>query len=262
MIAKVIYKITPRFIKNYIKSEFSVNSKKSKALTEEQKVSFFNDLSEFNKQGKEHGITALESNLYPCLDDNTTYTGFDGHYIYHPAWAARIVKQIAPDIHIDISSTLHFCTILSAFIPVDFYDYRPAQLNLDNLNSKKGDLMKLPFESNSVKSISCMHTIEHVGLGRYGDPIDPIGDIKALNELKRVCASGGNLLLVVPVGNPKVMFNAHRIYDPQFIINQFEGFELLDFSAVLDNQTFSNNPKFELIREQSYGCGCFWFKKL
>ncbi|WP_211226596.1 DUF268 domain-containing protein [Pedobacter glucosidilyticus] len=138
------------------------------------------------------------SNKQLCFDDNTTYTGFDRHYVYHPAWATRIVKQINPQKHIDISSTLHFCSILSAFIPVDFYDYRPAQIQLDHLKSLQADLMNLPFETDSVTSISCMHTIEHIGLGRYGDPLDYDGDIKAIKELKRVVAPGGNLLIVVP----------------------------------------------------------------
>lgn len=239
------------YIKSTIK-EFILNRRKKRR--------YENDINTFNQLGVQYGIKI--DNFFPCLNDNTEYTSFDAHYIYHPAWAARIVKQIAPYKHIDISSTLHFCTLLSAFIPIEFYDYRPAVLNLDNLNSRRADLLNLPFENNSIESISCMHTIEHIGLGRYGDPIDPIGDIKAINELKRVCAIGGNILFVVPVGTPQIMFNAHRIYDPQTILNQFEGFKLKDFSVVMDNTDFVQNPSFELVKQQTYGCGCFWFEKL
>jgi SAM-dependent methyltransferase len=237
-----------------------IDSRKIAARKKQKQIKFQKDVDEFNKGGAQYGIRVEE--LMPCLDDNTEYTGFDAHYIYHPAWAARKIRQISPKLHIDISSTLHFCTLLSAFIPVEFYDYRPAILNLDCLDSKRADLMKLPFETNSIESISCMHTVEHIGLGRYGDPIDPIGDIKAMNELKRVCAIGGNLILVVPVGRAKIMFNAHRIYDPENIMNLFEGFELIDFSAILDDNNFVQAPSFELIKQQTYGCGCFWFKKL
>lgn len=224
-------------------------------------VKFREDLIEFNKQGLQHSIVAKDENLFPCLDDNTNFTGFDAHYIYHPAWACRIIKETNPSIHIDISSTLHFCTMLSAFIPVDFYDYRPAVLNLDNLNSKKADLTFLPFPSNSIHSISCMHTVEHIGLGRYGDPLDVEGDLKAILELKRVCAVSGNLLFVVPIGKSRIMFNAHRIYDPQHIINLFEGFTLVEFSAVLDDQSFIRNIDINIASEQNYACGCFWFRK-
>src|SRR3546814_1012856 len=78
-------------------------------------------------------FTLEETDFYPCLNDNTSYTGFDRHYVDHPAWAARILRRINPEKHIDISSTLYFCSLLSAFIPVDFYDYRPARLVLNEI---------------------------------------------------------------------------------------------------------------------------------
>ena len=56
--------------------------------------------------------------------------------------------------------------MVSAFIPVEFYDYRPAELSLSGLEFKHADLTHLPFADNSVESLSCMHVIEHIGLGR------------------------------------------------------------------------------------------------
>ncbi len=199
--------------------------------------------------------------IFPFFTDNTKETEFDAHYIYHPAWAARIVRDIAPLKHIDISSTLHFCSILSAFIPVEFYDYRPANLKLTNLHSGKADLTNLHFASNSIQSLSCMHTIEHIGLGRYGEPLDPDADVTSINELKRVVAVNGSLLFVTPVGKPKIQFNAHRIYPPELITNLFKGFTLKKFSLVLDNRDFLENAGFDVAEKQNYGCGCFWFIK-
>ena len=69
-----------------------------------------------------------------------------------------------------------------------------------------------------------------------GDPIDPEGDLKAITELKRVVKKGGSILFVVPVGKPKIMFNAHRISDPTMILNYFSGFELRNFSLVTDRK--------------------------
>jgi len=200
--------------------------------------------------------------IFPCLNDKTLTTPFDAHYVYHPAWAARIIKQSNPELHIDISSTLHFCTMLSAFIPTAFYDYRPATLNLDNLISETADLINLHFKTNSIKSLSCMHTLEHIGLGRYGDPLDPDGDLKAITELSRVCAIGGNLLLVVPVGQKKILFNAHRIYNPREFATYLEGFEVIDFSLITDENIFISKATYEQAEIQNYGCGCYWFKKL
>jgi SAM-dependent methyltransferase len=216
----------------------------------------------FKELDKCQRLSSNWEDRFPCLNDNTITTGFDAHYVYHPAWAARIVKEINPGKHIDISSTLHFCSILSAFIKTEFYDYRPAMLNLDNLYSGKADLTDLHFETNSIESLSCMHTIEHVGLGRYGDPLDPEGDVKAINEIKRVVKPGGSILFVTPVGEPRIMFNAHRIYAPSMIIELFQGYNLKQFSLVNDKSEFILNASLEEGKRQEYGCGCFWFVKI
>jgi ubiquinone/menaquinone biosynthesis C-methylase UbiE len=130
------------------------------------------------------------------------------------------------------------------------------------LASKEGDLNNLPFESNSVECLSCMHTIEHIGLGRYGDTLDPDGDLKAIKELQRVTKIGGHLLIVTPVGKPRIQFNAHRIYGFEMIHELFKDFELQDFSLVKDDQTYIENANPLLVKEQAYGCGCFWYKKI
>lgn len=222
------------------------------------------------KAEKKNRFSIKISDFFPCIKDKTITTGFDRHYVYHTAWAARVVKEIKqtrPTLqkHIDISSSLFFSTIVSAFVPVDFYDYRPAQLNLSNLESSEGNLMKLPFQKETVDSISCLHTIEHIGLGRYGDPIDPEGDIKALSELQRVVALGGNLLLVTPMGKKsKIKFNAHRIYSYKDFVSLIdtERFKLKEFAYIKENARdggLIRNTDESVIGEDEYGCGCFWF---
>jgi hypothetical protein len=201
--------------------------------------------------------------VYPCLYDNTSTTSFDRHYVYHPAWAVRIIRRINPEVHVDISSSLHFCTILSSFVKVRFYDFRPPILLLPDLEVGKVDLTNLYFKTGTIYSISCMHTIEHIGLGRYGDPIDPEGDTKALRELARVTAPGGHLLIVVPVGLPEVMFNGQRIYSYEWMISMFYGFDLREFSLIPDDPGTGIiwNADSGLVSMQRYGCGCFWFQK-
>ena len=109
-----------------------------------------------------------------------------------------------------------------------------------------------------------MHVIEHVGLGRYGDPIDPDGDLKAIAEIKRVLAVGGDMLFVVPIGKPKVIFNAHRIYSYDQIIMYFKGLKLITFALIPDNPGDGGliEPADKKMADaQTYGCGCFWFRK-
>lgn len=215
----------------------------------------------YKSKDKESIFTTKLSDFYPQIKDKTITTNFDHHYVYHTSWAVRKVKEINPNKHIDISSSLYFCGLLSAFIPVDFYDYRPANLTLSGLNSKGGDLHDLPFEDNSITSISCMHTIEHIGLGRYGDPIDPNGDVKAIKELKRVLAKDGYLIFVTPVGKPKIEFNAHRIYSHEQIMDHFNKLTLEEFSLVTDDGKLIEDADPDLVSKQKYGCGLYLFKK-
>ncbi len=198
------------------------------------------------------------------LNYKTPDTKVDRHYVFHTAWAARVLAQTRPVYHVDISSTLYFGAMVSAFVPIKFYDYRPAQMDLKGLECGKEDLLHLSFPDSTVASISCMHTLEHVGLGRYGDTMDPNGDINGINEIKRVTKKGGDILCVVPVGKPNIIFNAHRIYSYEQIIKYFDGCELKEFALIPDDAKDGNlvyGATKEMVAQQTYGCGCFWFKK-
>jgi SAM-dependent methyltransferase len=227
-------------------------------------VRFLTDYFRFRKLSRDGRFAMRWRDRYPCLDGKTAVTGFDKHYIYHTAWAARVLALTRPSSHVDISSSLRFCTLVSAFMPVRFFDYRPAALALCNLTSERADICALPFADQSIPSLSCMHVVEHVGLGRYGDPLDPDGDLKAMRELQRVLAPDGDLLLVVPVGRPRVMYNAHRIYSYSQVREYFAGLELREFALIPDDcydEGLIRNASQELADAQEYGCGCFWFRK-
>lgn len=245
-----------------------LKKQRNKKAKEKSKQRHFRTQYDFLKQQEtqtERRFLLAEKDFFPQLNDSTTTTNFDRHYVYHTSWAARVLKEMNPQLHVDISSTLYFCGILSAFIPVDYYDYRPAELYLTNLESKKADLVNLHFEDDSISSLSCMHTVEHVGLGRYGDPLDYDGDIKAVNELSRVLAPNGDFLFVVPVGREaKIMFNAHRIYTKELVIKLFQSLNLHSFTLIPQRSAdggLVEDPSEELLQKQVYGCGCFWFKK-
>lgn len=220
---------------------------------------FSEDYSQSSKR-----LPLLWENRFPITHDKTSYTPYDRHYTYHPAWAMRVLLKTAPVEHVDISSILIFSVLLSAYMQVRFYDYRPAEIDLDRFTSEHANLTNLPFLDQSIKSLSCMHVIEHVGLGRYGDPIDSDGDVKALRELQRVLAPGGNLLVVVPVGRPRIMFNAHRVYGYSDLIELLDELTLVEFSLIPDDEKdggLIREASSKLVAEQEYGCGCYWFRR-
>jgi SAM-dependent methyltransferase len=222
------------------------------------------DFTAFQALSRQQGdrLPVRREDLYPCLDDDSASTSFDAHYIYHTAWAARILARTRPARHVDISSIVSFCAVVSAFLPVEFYDFRPAPIKLDNLQSGAADICRLQFADGSIPSLSCMHVIEHIGLGRYGDPLDASGDLKAVRELVRVLAPGGDLLVVVPVGKPRVQFNAHRVYDFTGFRDYFSDLELVELAVLPDDAGggLIVDPPADLVNAQCYGCGCFWFR--
>ncbi len=200
------------------------------------------------------------------LRDATAKTGFDRHYVFHTAWAARILAENRPQQHIDIASSLYFASSISAFIPTRFIDFRPADLGLSGLVSEAGNLLSLPFDDATVESLSCMHVVEHVGLGRYGDTLDYEGDLRAAAELSRVVAENGNFLFVVPIGGvARIQFNAHRIYTYEQVLKLFQNLELVEFALIPDDGAEEGLIRFaspEQTATQRYACGCFHFRKI
>ncbi len=124
--------------------------------------------------------------LQPCLGDWSTYTPFDANYLSGEPWLARRVCSAKVARHVDIGSSVLTMSVLSAQVETTFIDYRPLKASLPSLTSIARNILDLPFLDGSVSCLSCLHVIEHIGLGRYGDPIDSQGSVKAALELQRI----------------------------------------------------------------------------
>ncbi|MCW2957878.1 MAG: hypothetical protein JWP18_681, partial [Solirubrobacterales bacterium] len=179
--------------------------------------------------------------------------------LHQDSWAAQRIAGFAPTSHVDVGSRVDYVCFLTALVPVTFVDIRPLTANVEGLRSVTGSVLEMPYADQSVESLSCLHVTEHIGLGRYGDPLDPAGSLKAMDELQRILAPGGHLLFSLPVGRPRVCFNAHRIHDPRTVRARFEELELQEFSAVDDSGIFARNRGLEEMAQQSYACGMFHF---
>jgi len=158
------------------------------------------------------------SSLYPILGDWRTEAG-DGSsaYFQQDLLVAQDVYRRGPVRHVDVGSRIDgFVAHIASFRPVEVLDIRPLESVLPNISFRRADLMALPADLQEyTDSLSCLHAIEHFGLGRYGDPIDPDGHLKGFRSLLSMLKPGGTLYLSFPVGRATVEFNAHRVFDIQ-----------------------------------------------
>ena len=193
--------------------------------------------------------------LYPCLGDNTATTFIEPTYFYQDAWAFESIIANHPALHVDVGSHHTFVALLSKVVPVTMVDIRPLSLPMSTLTFRQGSILDLPYDDNSVISVSSLCVVEHIGLGRYGDPLDPHGTEKAILELKRIIKPGGMLYLSVPLDNENnVYFNAHRAFTESYLKEQFEPFEIIQ-KRYIYGSTFGEEKK------TGFGVGCFQLKK-
>lgn len=198
---------------------------------------------------------------FPKLADRLTYSPYDAHYFHQDIWAARRVFDFAPKRHIDVGSRVEYVGFLTALTNAVYVDIRPLSAEVEGLESVTGSVLDLPFADRSLESVSCLHVAEHIGLGRYGDPLDPSGTRKAAGELQRVLGAGGQLLFGLPVGRPRVCFNAHRIHDPREVPSMFGELDLLEFSGVDDTGCFRRHRTLAELADASYACGLYRFTR-
>lgn len=198
--------------------------------------------------------------LYPVLGDRHAGAGVaSGHYFHQDIWAARLIYARNPRQHVDVgSSTAGFVAHLLCFRDVEYVDIRPLDTNVTGLTFQQGDVTALPYPSGSVESLSALHVVEHIGLGRYGDHLDPNGWRKAISELKRVLKPGGSLYFSVPIGPERIEFDAHRVFNPLTIIEAFRPLKMIRFDAVDDGGRFQHEADLATL-DGWYSCGLFEF---
>lgn len=218
---------------------------------------YLKDLREYKRQGGSIPLRYLAPYIY---QKDATHS-FDAHYTYQSTWAFSLILASETKHHIDVGSEVKFVAMMSRIIETTFIDIRPLEINLSNFHSKAGSALELPYKDGTIESLSSLHVIEHIGLGRYGDPIDPDGTVKAAKELSRVLAPGGNLYISLPIGQPRLMFNAQRIHSTHQVLQMFDELKLVEISAVTDKREFIRHSSVVDLDQSKYACGMFWFTK-
>jgi SAM-dependent methyltransferase len=232
---------------------------------------YMRDLRAFRDQALAAETQLPFGGLSPCLGDSGSDGGTaSGHYFHQDLLVARRIFERRPDRHIDIGSRVDgFVAHVASFRTIEVFDIRPLTKRIPNVVFRQADVMSPPPElAECADSASCLHALEHLGLGRYGDPIDPDGHLKGLAALHRLLRPGGTLYLSLPIGPARIEFNAHRVLSLEYLLAKLRPrFEVIAFSYVDDTGDLHENVELDeaAIRTNcgcKYGCGIFELRRI
>lgn len=232
--------------------------------------SYLRDYCTLRRQLKGHGNGWGLRLSMPCLHDRYTQSGIaSGHYFHQDLLVASRVYERKPRRHVDVgSSVAGFVAHIAVFRQVEVFDIRPLSTAVKNIVFRQCDLTSVPPEyEGCCDSLSCLHALEHFGLGRYSDRIDSEGHLKGLRSLHKLLEADGILYLSVPIGRQRIEFNAHRVFAVSTVMGMLrDGFEIIGFSYVDDDGMLHESA--ELDQRSSarsfglrYGCGIFECRK-
>ncbi len=164
--------------------------------------------------------TSWPTRFFPVLTDRSSAPGSLGEYFWQDLFVAKQIIEQDPKRHIDVGSRIDgFIAHLACVRKVEIMDIRTLKSPIEQVTFTQWDITN-PNEHycGVADCVSCLHTLEHIGLGRYGDAIDPDGWKKGLASLASLLSPDGCLWLSVPCGIQRVEFNAHRIFSPGTIV--------------------------------------------
>lgn len=213
----------------------------------------------------------------PCLTDRYAACGsYFNEYFWQDLLVARLIHKINPKRHVDVGSRIDgFIGQLASFREVEVIDVRKPSIEIDGIKFHVAD-MSLPENTSLLRdavgssdSVSCLHALEHFGLGRYGDRVVANGFQEGIKNLISLLSSSGYLYLSVPIGSERVQFNANYVFNPSKL-NQL----VLGYGMVLDSfyayspeigpiEIDSENLDSEFIKleDSPYALGIFVYKK-
>ncbi|HKI77414.1 MAG TPA: DUF268 domain-containing protein [Ignavibacteriaceae bacterium] len=223
------------------------------------------------KQIQKSDGSFLITNTYPCLADRFEHAGsVPLHYFHQDLFIANKIFQNNPVKHVDVGSRIDgFIAHVASFRKIEVLDLRDLKKNIYNVKFIKADLMDDNFTlQNYSDSLSCLHAIEHFGLGRYGDKVDLNGHLKGFEKLHSLLKNNGKFYFSTTIGPQRIEFDAHRVFSLKYLLKLFENkYEINSFSYINDKNIFFENAGLtqENINNNffcHYGCGIFEMTKV
>ncbi|MCX7815977.1 MAG: DUF268 domain-containing protein [Syntrophales bacterium] len=231
---------------------------------------FIRDYLLIKKQAAASNMAFPFGKFYPCLEEKNAESGSaSGHYFHQDLLVAQRIFLNNPLKHVDVGSRVDgFVAHVASFRPIEVLDLRDLHASIENVHFKKVDITDRNFSLRDYcDSLSCLHVLEHLGLGRYGDRIDYNGHLIGWENLYKMLTKGGKLYFSVPIGEQRIEFNAHRVFSLKYIMGMIDGLYRIDvFSFVDDSGDLHKNVALtdELIHKNlgcHYGCGIFELTK-
>jgi len=227
---------------------------------------YLKDLRRFKSERKESKVDFMIQQ-WPCLGDKFSEGGdIKGHYFHQDLLVARKIYNKSPKRHVDIGSRIDgFVAHVASYREIEVFDIRVITSNVPNVKFVQCDLM-MPIDNaltDYCDSLSCLHALEHFGLGRYGDPINYTGYLDGLVHFHKILKSNGTLYLSVPIGEQRVEFNAHRVFSMKYLTSiLLKMFTLIEFSYIDDDGKLHEAISWKEGIADNFGCnfGCAIFE--
>lgn len=265
-----LYKMSNVMMKNgWLKCKLNLVCQKGVRIKRdiENRKKYNSDKKIYSQLNKRKNFVVSKQYEYKILSEWRDQAGRLTSYFWQDLWGGMMVAEKMPERHFDIGSRIDgFISHLMVLgVPVTLIDIRPLDQELKNVDFVQADATKLDgIADDSIASLSALCSLEHFGLGRYGDSIDPEACYKAFKAIQRVVKPGGYIYLSLPIGKERLCFNAHRVFDPRTVIKEFTECNLEEYSVVDQDK----NPA--LIRNCDFGkyekseaelMGLFCFRK-
>jgi len=231
---------------------------------------FIKEYGEIRRQAGVSGNNFPFGKLRPCLQEKNQESGvLAEHYFYQDLYVARKVFQNNPVRHVDIGSRIDgFVAHVASFREIEVLDVRDLHLGLPSVRFTRADLSAKDFPlTDYCDSLSCLHALEHFGLGRYGDPVDYDGHLVGWENMHRILKKGGKFYFSVPIGAQRIEFNAHRVFSVVYLLHLMEKrYDIESFAYINDRQEFIADAPLDEASIRSnfgcrYGCGIFELMK-
>ena len=231
---------------------------------------FLKSYQQIKSQAKQSGAAFPFGKLYPCLEDAENESGVaSGHYFHQDLLVAGRVYANNPVKHVDIGSRIDgFVAHVASFRKIEVFDIRELSNTIPNINFRRFDLIDSNFSLRDYcDSLSCLHALEHFGLGRYGDEINYEGHLIGWENIYKTLKKGGKLYFSVPIGPQRIEFNAHRVFSVKYLLDLIGNkYKVDSFSYVDDKGDLCSNVSLEKSRVDNnfscnYGCGIFELSK-